>query len=90
MQSIARSSAERERLEQAARAPETSGRGSACAPCCSGMNATTPARSAVSANRVYQSVQGQAGAFVNHLLSMSNPQVLQTAGCPSASFWLTS
>ena len=44
----------------------------------------------VSANRVYPTVQEQADAFVNHLLSMSNPQVLQTTGCLSANFWLSS
>lgn len=44
----------------------------------------------VSANRVYPTVQEQADVFVNHLLSMSNPQVLQTTGCLSANFWLSS
>lgn len=44
----------------------------------------------MSANRVYPTVQEQADAFVNHLLSMSNPQVLQITGCLSANFWLSS
>lgn len=42
----------------------------------------------VSANRVYPKVQEQANAFVGHLLSMSNRQVLRTTGCLSANFWL--
>lgn len=42
----------------------------------------------VSANRVYPKVQQQAEAFINHLLSMSNQQALQTTGCLSGNFWL--
>lgn len=42
----------------------------------------------VSANRVYPKVQDQAEAFINHLLSFTYRQTLQTTGCLSANFWL--
>ncbi len=42
----------------------------------------------ISANRVYDRVDEQADAFVDHLLSLSNRQALQTAGVLSENFWL--
>jgi transposase len=42
----------------------------------------------ISANRVYEKVDEQADAFVDHLLSLSNQQALRTAGVLSKNFWL--
>lgn len=42
----------------------------------------------ICANRVYETVDEQADAFVDHLQSLSNQQALQTAGVLSENFWL--
>ncbi len=42
----------------------------------------------ISANRVYQRVDDQADAFIDHLLGLSNPHALRTAGVLSKNFWL--
>ncbi|HEV2122727.1 MAG TPA: IS630 family transposase [Chloroflexota bacterium] len=43
----------------------------------------------ISANRVYENVDEQADAFIDHLLGLSNQQTLQTAGVLSDNFWLS-
>ncbi len=78
MHRITLSSAERERLEQAARTTRDKRallwrRG----------------KDQVSANRVYEKVEEQAEAFMTHLLSISNRQTLRTTGCLSTNFWLS-
>lgn len=43
----------------------------------------------ISANRVYENVDEQADAFIDHLLGLSNQQALRTAAVLSDNFWLS-